>query len=75
MRVIKSTHEHLDAQPLFVKLVYGQVPTTTARRVRNDWKLPKVNIAEATARTFVCDDAKLYQRPTLRIERDDEVRS
>lgn len=72
-RVTECLHKYLEAQRLCVKYMYGKINVTTAARVCNVRKPPKVDDAEATVSTNVYNDAKICQPTTFRIYRDDQV--
>lgn len=72
-RITARPHEDLEAQRLRIKYVYSQVHVTTACRVWNDCKIPKVDEPGALVSTYVHNDAEQYQTTILRNEGDDEL--
>lgn len=73
--ITERPHEELTAQRLRFKHVFWQARATTARRVRNDWKLLKVEDAEVNVSMKIRHAITLYQRTTLRNAKDDELPS
>lgn len=74
-RVSKCLSVEFDGQQQFLQYVYGQVHSTAARQVRNDYVLPTADDAEATVSAHVCNNVILNQPMTLRNAGEDELPS